>query len=140
MTTWKCRVEHRMTVLLGVLAVVLASDRSHAENWPGWRGAARNGISHETGLPLSWSEKQGVLWKVALPGSGISNPIVWGDRVFLTSSDGRDQDELHLICLSRDDGGERWHLRLWGSATTRVSPTNTPSPTRSCSRKVSTSS
>lgn len=132
MTTWQCRVAYRMTVLLGVLAVMLASGRAHAENWPGWRGAARNGISHETGLPWSWSEKQGVLWKVALPGSGISNPIVWGDRVFLTSSDGRDQDELHLICLSRDDGGERWHLRLWGSAPTLYHPTKSsmasPSP------------
>lgn len=105
---------------------------AHADDWPGWRGAARNGVSSETGLPLSWSEKEGVLWKAALPGSGISNPIVWGDRVFITSSDGRDQDELHLICLRRDDGGEKWHLRLWGSAPTLYHPTKSsmasPSP------------
>lgn len=113
-------------------AAILLSSRAQAENWPGWRGAARTGVSDEKGLPLAWSEKQGVLWKVALPGSGISNPIVWGDRVFVTSSDGRNQDELHLMCLARDGGGEKWHLRLWGSAPTLHHPTKSsmasPSP------------
>lgn len=122
----------RRWVIATATAVVLLSSRAQAENWPGWRGARRNGVSNESGLPLSWSEKQGVLWKVALPGSGISNPIVWGKRVFVTASDGRDQDELHLICLARDDGSEKWHLRLWGSAPTLYHPTKSsmasPSP------------
>ena len=132
MTTLRCRFEHGLTVTLAVLAVLLVSNGSRAENWPGWRGAARTGVSNETGLPVSWSEGEGVIWKVPLPGSGISNPIVWGDRVFVTSSDGRDQDELHLICLSRDDGSEKWHLRLWGSSPTLYHPTKSsmasPSP------------
>jgi outer membrane protein assembly factor BamB len=115
-----------------VVAILLVSTRALAENWPGWRGAARTGVSDETGLPLEWSENQGVRWKVALPGSGISNPIVWGERVFVTSSNGRNQDELHLLCLARDDGSEKWHLRLWGSAPTLHHPTKSsmasPSP------------
>jgi outer membrane protein assembly factor BamB len=120
----------RLAVALG--AGLLACQQVVAENWPGWRGAARTGVSDETGLPVTWSEKQGVSWKVALPGSGISNPIVWDDRVFVTASDGRNQDELHLICLGRDDGSEKWHLRLWGSAPTLYHPTKSsmasPSP------------
>lgn len=123
----------RIRFVWAAMVVSLATVSTlHAENWPGWRGAARTGMSSETGLPLSWSEKQGVLWKVALPGSGISNPIVWDDRVFVTSSDGRNQDELHMICLAREDGSEKWHLRLWGSAPTLYHPTKSsmasPSP------------
>ncbi|HWB12688.1 MAG TPA: PQQ-binding-like beta-propeller repeat protein [Pirellulales bacterium] len=121
-----------LTLVVASFAACWASEHVHAENWPGWRGPARNGLSNETGLPVSWSEKQGVHWRVALPGSGISNPIVWGERVFVTSSDGRNQDELHLICLARDDGSEKWHLRLWGSAPTLYHPTKSsmasPSP------------
>lgn len=131
MTAQRCRRESKLTVLTA-FAILFVSGRLHAENWPGWRGVSRTGVSAETKLPASWSEEKGVLWKTALPGSGISNPIVWDDRVFVTSSDGRDQDELHLICLSRDDGGEQWHLRLWGSAPTLYHPTKSsmasPSP------------
>ncbi|HET6882128.1 MAG TPA: PQQ-binding-like beta-propeller repeat protein [Pirellulales bacterium] len=122
----------RAIVLAAAATLLNFTYRTQADDWPGWRGPARSGVSSETGLPSSWSEKQGVLWKVALPGSGISNAIVWGERVFVTSSDGRNQDELHLICLGRDDGGEKWHLRLWGSATTLYHPTKSsmasPSP------------
>lgn len=103
-----------------------------AENWPGWRGPERTGISSETEIPIEWSAAEGVLWKAALPGSGISNPIIWEDRVFVTSSDGPKQDELHLICLARDDGAKRWHLRLWGTSPTLYHATKsnmaTPSP------------
>lgn len=73
-----------------------------------------------------------MLWKTALPGSGISTPVIWEDRVFITSSDGAKQDELHLICLSRDDGRELWHLRFWGTSPTLYHATKSsmasPSP------------
>lgn len=99
-------------------AWLLAAAAARGENWPGWRGPQRTGVSSETNLPLSWSEDEGVLWKVALPGAGISNPIVWEDRVFVTASEGPRQEELLLICLARDDGRELWRLRLWGTAPT----------------------
>jgi outer membrane protein assembly factor BamB len=53
--------------------------------WPGWRG---NGQGVVTGakVPLEWSETKNVLWKTALPGRGHSSPIVWGDRIFLTTA------------------------------------------------------
>ena len=132
MTSCRDKAVSGLAVVIALGASLLACEAAIAENWPGWRGAARTGVSNETGLPVAWSETQGVLWKVALPGSGISNPIVWDDRVLITSSDGRQQDELHLICLGRDDGKEKWHLRLWGSAPTLYHPTKSsmasPSP------------
>lgn len=106
-------------ILLGCLfmASILIAPAS-AENWPGWRGPQRTGITTDTGVVSRWSPSENVLWKTPLPGSGISNPIVWEDQVFVTASEGRDQGELHVICLDRKTGSERWHQRLWGTAPT----------------------
>jgi outer membrane protein assembly factor BamB len=60
-----------------------------AEDWPQWRGPAGHGISTESGLPTSWSAREGMAWKVPLAGIGASSPIVLGDRVFVTSQVGR---------------------------------------------------
>ena len=59
-----------------------------AENWPQWRGPASQGISTESGLPLTWSEHENVAWRAPLAGLGTSSPIVWGDRVIVTSQIG----------------------------------------------------
>jgi outer membrane protein assembly factor BamB len=91
---------------------------ARAENWPGWRGPERTGVTTDTGVPAAWSPTENVLWKVPLPGTGLSNPVVWGDRVFLTAAEGRDQGELHVVCFDRDSGRVRWHKRLWGTAPT----------------------
>ncbi len=102
---------------LSVLFLFLCG-RCDAENWPGWRGPNRNGVTTDIGVPTTWSATDNVLWKMPVPGAGISNPVVWGDRVFLTASEGREQGELHVICFDRDTGRERWHQRLWGTAPT----------------------
>jgi outer membrane protein assembly factor BamB len=52
-----------------------------------------------------------------LPGAGVSTPAVWGERVFVTASDGRQGDRLHLLCFHRDTGKPLWHVRCFGSAT-----------------------
>ena len=56
-----------------------------AENWPQWRGPQGQGISAETNLPTEWAVDKNVAWKTPLP-HGYSSPIVWGDRIFLTSA------------------------------------------------------
>jgi outer membrane protein assembly factor BamB len=91
---------------------------SAGENWPGWRGPGNLGISREADLPLTWSRAKNVRWKVAVPGAGVSAPVVWDERIFLTASDGRRNDCLHVLCYHRDDGRLLWHTRLFGSAPT----------------------
>lgn len=54
-------------------------------NWPQFRGADSRGVSQNDGLPTKWSATENVEWKTDLPGRGWSSPIVWGDRVFLTT-------------------------------------------------------
>jgi outer membrane protein assembly factor BamB len=84
--------------------------------WPCWRGPDGSGVCDEKDLPLRWSATENVRWKVAVPGAGVSTPIVWGDRVLVTSSDGRDNERLHLLCYHRDTGSLLWHNRYFGSA------------------------
>jgi len=74
----------------------------------------------------------GVLWKTPLPGAGVSNPIAWDDRVFVTASDGPKHDELHVLCIALRSGAVLWDRRLWGTAPTHYhaskSSMATPSP------------
>ncbi len=72
-----------------VLMLVVGAAQMHAENWPHWRGPDATGVSAESGLPERWSDTENVAWKAPVRGLGISSPIVWGDRVFVTSQIGR---------------------------------------------------
>lgn len=56
------------------------------QNWPQWRGSDGSGISTETNLPTEWSDTKNIKWKTKIPGQGHSSPVVWGNRVFLTTS------------------------------------------------------
>ena len=68
---------------------VMAFTQLRAENWPHWRGPAATGVSTETALPERWSDTENIAWKAPVRGLGISSPVVWGDRVFVTSQIGR---------------------------------------------------
>jgi outer membrane protein assembly factor BamB len=73
-----------------ISAIVLASAVPVAvgawgENWPQWRGPGGQGVSAETQLPTEWTPDKNIAWKTALPGSGHSSPIVWGNRIFVTA-------------------------------------------------------
>ena len=66
--------------------VAAEPDPSREARWPGWRGSDGQGIVRETGLPLEWSATRNVVWKTEIPGRGHSSPIVWGNRIFLTTA------------------------------------------------------
>jgi len=57
-----------------------------ARQWPQFRGPLGTGVAPHGDPPVEWSEKTNIRWKTALPGLGHSSPIVWGDRVFVTSA------------------------------------------------------
>ncbi len=56
-----------------------------ADNWPQFRGPQATGVGQSDQLPDTWSAVENVEWKVDIPGRGWSSPIVWGDRIFLTT-------------------------------------------------------
>ncbi len=78
-----------------------------AEGWPGWRGPRGDGTSEEKNLPLRWGQTENVAWKAAIPGVGHSSPIVWGDRIFLTTCLEKNLERV-LLCLDRADGKILW--------------------------------
>lgn len=73
------------TIALLMISVARANVRG-ADNWPQFRGPNAAGLAPEGAhLPEVWSTTQNVAWKVEIPGRGLSSPIVWGDRTFVTS-------------------------------------------------------
>jgi outer membrane protein assembly factor BamB len=54
-------------------------------NWPQWRGPSGNGTSAATGLPTSWGPDKNIVWKTEMPSWSGSTPVIWGDRIYLTS-------------------------------------------------------
>jgi outer membrane protein assembly factor BamB len=80
----------RATALLGLFVLSTLGSASvrgnDGGNWPQWRGPGGLGVSAESGFPTEWSPTTNVKWKTAIPGRGHSSPIVWGDRIFVTTS------------------------------------------------------
>jgi outer membrane protein assembly factor BamB len=124
-----------------VLSALLIASFSiaYAENWPGWRGPASLGISSEKGIPLTWDLSKNVLWKAEVPGLGHSSPIVWGNRVFVTTAVSNDPKEDYwekgfpqiqrkpdsaeiswmVLCFDRDTGKP-----LWQQTAVKAKPVN----------------
>jgi outer membrane protein assembly factor BamB len=73
--------------LLGFAA--LSMEGARADDWPQWRGPRGNGLTSETGLPVAWGDQEGIAWKAQLAGVGASTPVIWRDRVFVTSQSGK---------------------------------------------------
>ncbi len=71
---------------LAFLLLVASAAAAAPPHWAQWRGPDGQGIASETGVPLEWSPTKNVLWKTAIPGRGHSSPVVWGDRIFLTTA------------------------------------------------------
>ena len=63
------------------------SDDGDAKHyWAQWRGPLSTGVALDANPPVEWSESKNIRWKISLPGSGHSTPIVWGDRIFITTA------------------------------------------------------
>ena len=73
-------------VLIQFSAVPAGQNSDAARYWPQWRGPNANGVSLTANPPLEWSETKNIRWKVVIPGRGSSTPVVWGDRLFVTTA------------------------------------------------------
>lgn len=117
----------RNTLLGTLLVFLVASAAGAGENWPAWRGPTGMGQSDEKDLPLTWggNNQDNVLWKSALfPSDKVrrdqnqSSPIVWADKVFVTSSywpegvSDKEYPEHHLTCFAAGDGSRLWDVAI----------------------------
>ncbi len=88
----------RLGLLLLIVFVPPVSARQQqqdeeARNWNNFRGPTHNGVSETATPPLEWSATRNVAWKTEIPGRGSSSPVVWNDRVFLTSAVNTESDD-----------------------------------------------
>jgi outer membrane protein assembly factor BamB len=74
--------------------------------WTRFRGPNGCGIGESATIPASWTERD-YRWKVELPGSGFSSPVVWNDRLYLTSTI-EEETTLFVLCLKTSDGSLLW--------------------------------
>src|SRR5436309_3274876 len=93
-------------------AALLAAD-ARLGHWPQWRGPAKDGMAL-TGAPSHWSETQKIRWKTDIPGRGFSSPVVWGDRIVVTSAvptgaaPPQQEHRFEVFCLDRRTGKVLW--------------------------------
>lgn len=91
--------------------------------WPQWRGPSGQGHVRGGGYPDTWSATENVLWKVPVPGSGNSSPIVWGDYLFLaTSYDGGARKAI--VAFNRRDGKPLWEAFAPNANAENANPKN----------------
>lgn len=95
-----------VTVFIAVILLCSASLSFAQENWTRFRGDNGSGLAMAAKLPTQWDTKD-YAWKIDLPGIGSSAPIVWGNRIFLTSSD-PETAHLTILCISTSDGSTLW--------------------------------
>src|SRR5437764_2918620 len=74
----------RLFIAAGLLFAGLAP--APGADWPQFRGPNGSATTAETGLPSEWGADKNVAWKATVPGYGWSSPVVWGDKVFVTTA------------------------------------------------------
>jgi outer membrane protein assembly factor BamB len=106
-------------------ATVAAEEEAH---WPQFRGPQASGQTHGPPIPTAWSGEtgQGILWKTEVPGLGHSSPVVWGDRIYLTSAiSGKKDPKLKVglygdIAPVKDDTVHRYMVYALNRATGKI--------------------
>jgi outer membrane protein assembly factor BamB len=105
-----------LVLFYSMLLIDLATNL-HAENWPNWRGPSSSGVSGEAGLPVTWSDTENIAWKARFRGLGVSSPIVWGDRVFVTSQIGGGESRSGPRLFQASDAAAAGERALGGGAS-----------------------
>lgn len=107
----------KVTILSSLLAMTVMAPLSDAGNWAHWRGPTGNGVAPEAQPPVEWSSTKNVAWKTPIPGKGSGSPVVWENKIFVTSAvnTGRasQRSELpelafKLFCFDRNTGKQLW--------------------------------
>ena len=114
-----------LALLLGLGAASLV-----AENWPQFRGPGGQGVAADEALPLRWSATENILWKTGLPGESWSSPVVWGERVFVTTAT-ENGESCRVLSLDRASGKILWDKEVFRQVPRRKEGRNsyaTPTP------------
>src|SRR5215204_5319288 len=103
---------------LSTILIAVAITAAHAQNWPQFRGPGATGVVEGPARPVKWdaSTSQNVRWKLAIPGLAHSSPIVWGNKIFVTTavtSGAKDETRYGLygdVAPVKDDPSHTWKV------------------------------
>lgn len=94
------------TSLMIFLLAVIAGAEDHESKWPRFRGERGNGYAESAKMPTTWSEDD-FDWRIHLPGKGHASPVIWKDRIFITSVDDS-LKEGSVFAVRKRDGKILW--------------------------------
>ena len=117
-----------MRRLLTLAAVLAAGTSLTAQNWPAFRGANAAGVADGKPTAVKWNVAagEGVAWKAPVPGLAVSSPIVWGDRVFVSTAVSSDPEQKFRtgqygdVEPVNDSSKHSWHVMAIDKATGKV--------------------
>lgn len=112
-------------IVLALLLALTLAPTLLAADWPAWRGPKGDGVVNDPAVPTKWSATENVVWRVDVPGTGHSSPVVSNGRVFLTSFDPASNERL-LLCFDRSDGKLLWKKAVLSAAAEKMHKNNTP--------------
>jgi outer membrane protein assembly factor BamB len=101
---------HSCLVPLALALAGLAADPD--DNWPEFRGGGGTGHANAKGLPVRWSEKENVTWKVPVRGKAWSSPVVWGEQIWVTTAPA-DGKELFALAFDRQTGKKLHDVKVF---------------------------
>ena len=115
-----------MSAPVSATDAALRSSTLRSTSWPQWRGPFFNGSTDEKNIPRSFSQTEGIAWVSPLPGPSGATPIIFNDRVFVSSMVKRGPDFVAL-CFDAQDGKKLWEEHI-GSDSRRFTRNNMASP------------
>ncbi|MBS0261367.1 MAG: PQQ-binding-like beta-propeller repeat protein [Planctomycetes bacterium] len=102
----------RLTSLLLVWQALTFTIARADDNWPALHGPRHNSLSDSTGLPLTWSETENIVWKTPIHDIGWSSPVVWGNQIWITTATD-DGKQSFAVCVDRETGKIVYDLKLF---------------------------
>ena len=102
-------IRFKQTLCCALLLVGLGAATAGGQEWTRFRGPDGTGIGQAGGIPAKITAAA-YAWKVTLPGSGHSSPVLWGKKIFLTC-EGPGKTSRQVVCLSAVDGKVLWTWR-----------------------------
>src|SRR5215217_2154035 len=113
-------------VLFCVMAP-LAAEPAAGQNWPSFRGAAASGVAEDAATATTWdvAANKNVKWKTQIPGLGFSSPVVWADRIYLTTAAKEGEQKLKVglygnIQSVEDNDPVNWRVLCFDRATGKL--------------------
>lgn len=91
---------------LVLFAAAFMAGEASAQEWTRFRGPNGTGISESKGVPVKWTESD-FRWRVPVPGRSHSQPVIWGEKLFVTSAEDNGQQRM-ILCFNKDDGQTLW--------------------------------